>query len=509
MKSLFIIFTLLIQCVVLNAQKSYYKSDDYFIDWAKEAKLTRGYQNIKSPLSGKASYGNESDALGKPDNEVVSLGDGGEIVLSFETPLANGEGADFAIFENGVLYGEFPFLELAFVEVSSNGIDFFRFPAVSKIPNTTQKGGFDGTDPGLISNLAGKALKNYGTPFDLEELKDIENLNIKNITHIKIIDVVGCIDPEYATRDSQGNIINDPFPTPFASSGFDLDAIGVINNRKSIDTPPFVKNPLQDIVINENSNDITIDINNLFADNEYDEISITVSSSNSELVTASINSNKLLLSFTDNKSGESTINLTATANGKSAEFAFNIKVLKFDKAPIVVKSIENIVVEENSSAQALDLSEYFSDEDGDKFEFIVVSNSNEEIVNTQINGASLTISFVQDKFGEAAVTIRATANGKSVETSFKVTVNKATSVNMKLSENIKTYPNPFIDFIAVESSETLILSVKLYAQNGSEVYSAKVNSDNYKIHTSNLVNGIYILKIVTIYGVLRRKVVKG
>jgi hypothetical protein len=31
------------------------------------------------------------------------------------------------------------------------------------------------------------------------------------------------------SRDSKGNIINDPWPTNFASSGFDLDAVGVIN----------------------------------------------------------------------------------------------------------------------------------------------------------------------------------------------------------------------------------------------------------------------------------------
>ena len=34
----------------------------------------------------------------------------------------------------------------------------------------------------------------------------------------------------YASYDSQGNIINDPFPTPFETGGFDLDAIGVIHS---------------------------------------------------------------------------------------------------------------------------------------------------------------------------------------------------------------------------------------------------------------------------------------
>jgi hypothetical protein len=41
--------------------------------------------------------------------------------------------------------------------------------------------------------------------------------------------VIGSTDTALGTKDSKGNIINDPWPTNFASSGFDLDAIGVIN----------------------------------------------------------------------------------------------------------------------------------------------------------------------------------------------------------------------------------------------------------------------------------------
>jgi hypothetical protein len=43
--------------------------------------------------------------------------------------------------------------------------------------------------------------------------------------------VVGSINPLYATYDGLGNIINDPFSTPWESSGFDLDAVGVIHSQ--------------------------------------------------------------------------------------------------------------------------------------------------------------------------------------------------------------------------------------------------------------------------------------
>ena len=63
----------------------------------------------------------------------------------------------------------------------------------------------------------------------------ITNLDINNITHVKIIDVIGSINQSYASYDSQGNIINDPFPTPYETGGFDLDAIGVIHSFVGIE----------------------------------------------------------------------------------------------------------------------------------------------------------------------------------------------------------------------------------------------------------------------------------
>jgi hypothetical protein len=54
-------------------------------------------------------------------------------------------------------------------------------------------------------------------------------LDIGSVTHVRIVDVVGSISPLFGTRDASGRLINDPFATPFASGGFDLDGVGVIN----------------------------------------------------------------------------------------------------------------------------------------------------------------------------------------------------------------------------------------------------------------------------------------
>ncbi len=200
-----------------------------FIAWATTAEVIAGPQQIGVDSLGLAASGQAIFATGKAgENPVVSLGDGGNAIVQFEFSVRNGIGADFAVFENS--FDGF-FLELAFVEVSSDGINFYRFPSASLTDTTIQASGFSNLDAKNLNNLAGKHAMLFGTPFDLEELSTQEGLDINAISHIRIVDVVGSINPDYGSRDAFGRIINDPFPTPFISSGFDLDAVGVIHNN--------------------------------------------------------------------------------------------------------------------------------------------------------------------------------------------------------------------------------------------------------------------------------------
>ena len=203
-----------------------HQDSNIFVGWATQVQITQGWINTADTSLGKASYGSAQSAMGKADNDVVSLGDAGMALLSFAHPITNGPGWDFAVFENSF---DGHFLELAFVEVSSDGQNFFRFPAHSLTQDSTQIAAFDTIDPTKINNLAGKYRVGFGTPFDLSELDSIQGLDINNIQKVRIIDVVGSLNPLYATYDTAGNRINDPWPMSFASSGFDLDAVGVIH----------------------------------------------------------------------------------------------------------------------------------------------------------------------------------------------------------------------------------------------------------------------------------------
>jgi len=206
-----------------------FKDSSVFVSWANACKVIRGLQDISVPSAGYADVGDSSLAIGPAGtNGVVSLGDGGLAILQFNIPISNGVGPDFAVFENSF---DGQFLELALVEVSSDGVNYFRFPAISNTDTTTQTWSFGLTDATKINNLAGKYKAEYGTPFDLSDIQDNPLLDKQWITHVKVIDVVGCIQNQYCVRDANQHIINDPWPTAFGSGGFDLDAVGVIHQQ--------------------------------------------------------------------------------------------------------------------------------------------------------------------------------------------------------------------------------------------------------------------------------------
>lgn len=156
--------------------------------------------------------------------DIVSLGEGGRITLTFVDPIVNGIGDDFAVFENSI---SDTFLELAGIEVSSDGTNFFGFDMFSETPSPVSA--FGVVDPTNIDGLAGKYRQGWGTGFDLDLLTGLAGLDVSNIAYVRILDIAG----DGSVLDANGHPIYDPTLT-MGSGGFDLDAIGVLNSASTV-----------------------------------------------------------------------------------------------------------------------------------------------------------------------------------------------------------------------------------------------------------------------------------
>ncbi|MEA1948906.1 MAG: CFI-box-CTERM domain-containing protein [Thermodesulfobacteriota bacterium] len=192
-----------------------------------------GYVNYLVGYEVDSTWRTPEKALGPAvgnSYDIVSLGRGGMITLTFDRPIKNGAGWDFAVFENSF---SDTFLELAYVEVSSDNISFVRFDNDSLTANPV--GGFGAVEPSNIDGFAGKYRQGYGTPFDMSDLATKDEVlsglvKLNAITHVRIVDIIG--DGSYVDTGSQ--VIYDPYPTT-GSAGFDLDAIGIIHQQQDSD----------------------------------------------------------------------------------------------------------------------------------------------------------------------------------------------------------------------------------------------------------------------------------
>ncbi len=202
-----------------------------------------GWQDYVPGSDVDATWQTPDKALGAAAGDsydVVSLGRGGRITLSFSGTLFDGPGYDFAVFENGF---SDTFLELAWVEVSSDGVNYVRFPGVSFTPAPVSA--FGSLDPTDITGFAGKYRQGFGTPFDLQELAGTPGLDTGAITHVRLVDIVG----DGSELDSYAGLtagipggpfpshpIYDPYPTT-GSAGFDLDAVAALH-LAAVPLPP-------------------------------------------------------------------------------------------------------------------------------------------------------------------------------------------------------------------------------------------------------------------------------
>jgi hypothetical protein len=196
------------------------------------------------------SFADPTRALGGPQGlgpgsgslDIVTLGVGGALTLGFDVTITDGPGADFTVYENGFMFGGGCFAEVAFVEVSTDGVRFARFPVhyagpVGPLPafGTSPLGtyaGLTGGAPGL-ANVVTNTISPFdcvvsgGEAFDLAALANdpLVVAGAVDLAAIHFVRIVDCVAG--ASPDANGALIWDHGG---ATGSADIDAVAVIQH---------------------------------------------------------------------------------------------------------------------------------------------------------------------------------------------------------------------------------------------------------------------------------------
>ena len=202
---------------------------------------------VLGPPRGAGEYAGSLDVVSfhaKVNNDSGAAAPyGGSVVLKFNNNIVvNGPGVDFTIFENALHAFSTTnyFIEPAVVDVSYDGVNFYRFP-FDFVPHYTPQNqldlqnpfayptGFAGVKPVLSNNLVPDPTDpavSGGDSFDLNNISP-------NLTWIQYVRITSTGDNWL--QDMNGDFVRHTHGSPTwgasgtGNSGFDLDAVAAVN----------------------------------------------------------------------------------------------------------------------------------------------------------------------------------------------------------------------------------------------------------------------------------------
>ncbi len=265
-----------------------------------------------------------------------------------------------------------------------------------------------------------------------------------------------------------------------------------INN---VNNAPILDKPINDITLTEGFVDTTLDLSNTFSDPDGDDLTLTAESSG-DVVSVSVSGTSLTI--TEVSIGSAGILVTAEdGNGGTVSDEFVVTVSEATNAsPEVANAIDDKTLDEGFGSTTVDLSNTFSDPDGDNLS-LSAESSDENVVLVSISGTTLTIT--EEGPGSSTVTVTADdGNNGTVDEDFTVVVNAATAISSAVNETLKNiYPNPTTGKLYLEFNlftEELLINV--YDMLGQIIQHKKIiNATDTELNIQGEA-GIYFIEIL-------------
>lgn len=178
--------------------------------------------------------------------------------------------------------------------------------------------------------------------------------------------------------------------------------------------------------------------------------------------------------------------------GLSFDYTIDYEVLP-NEAPKVLKTIDNIILNEVGDMLKINMSEYIVDPDGETLSYKVDVSDNSVVHVSQKGGSDvLTLTAIADS-GLVTVTLSTTdAGGEKASLSFKVLIRAA-------DQEFQAYPNPVVETLYVGTGQTAEYStVFIFNALGAQVYSAEMLCSAFEPAEINMRNagpGLYTLMV--------------
>ena len=199
------------------------------------------------------------------------------------------------------------------------------------------------------------------------------------------------------------------------------------------DLPPYIVNPVQNVVFNQYPQTIQVNLNGVATDPDDPDENITysiVSNSDPSALTATM-SGKILV-MTRQNANQATADLTMRATSDGQHVDFNVHVIinaVVDNPPYIVNPVSDVVFDEYPQTIQVNLNGVATDPDDpdENITYSIVSNSNPNALTATMSGKILVMTRQNANQATADLTMRATSDGQHVDFNVHVIINAVVS----------------------------------------------------------------------------------
>ena len=268
-----------------------------------------------------------------------------------------------------------------------------------------------------------------------------------------------------------------------------------------VDEPPYVVNPVADVVFNEYPQTIQVNLDGVATDPDDPDENITysvINNTNSSALYAQV-SNKILSMIRQN-ANQATADLTIRATSDGQYVNFNVHVIinaVIDEPPYIINPVPDVIMDEFPKIVFIDLNGAATDPDDpdELIEYAMLSNSNEEALSASLTDKILKLERMNEGEAVADIAMRATSDGQYVDFNIHVIMNEVEGVGENMVSVI-TYPNPTSGLLNLVVANAQGFDYEVYNAMGQVVMHGDVIGQETALDLNDCPKGVYFVSIL-------------
>ena len=226
----------------------------------------------------------------------------------------------------------------------------------------------------------------------------------------------------FSLSSSRGSGYNMITPAYFCMDNFN-------GGGAAPDLPPYIVNPVSDVVFNEYPQTRQVNLNGVVTDPDDPDENIAyniVGNSNPSALTATMNGKILVMTRQNANQATADLTMRATSDGQSVDFTVHVILnAVIDEPPHIVNPVQDVVFNEYPQTQQVNLNGVATDPDDpdENIAYNIVGNSNPSALTATMNGKILVMTRQNANQATADLTMRATSDGQYVDFNVHVIIN--------------------------------------------------------------------------------------